>query len=525
MSANDRDKQHRATSASVNDNDASSNKSEKDVVSPSAAATSTAKPKTAQADVAELPGQSLPVKPHWYRSTFFNATVLGIASLCSPGIWGAMNSLGAGGQSSPAVVNAANAMTFVLMIFTSWGTSSLINLTSVPIALAIGTSGYSIYAAGLYLSSKTAGQVTWLVLVGAAACGVSAGFFWSTEGAVILSYPERNRIGRYVSYWLMFRVLGQLLGGAINLGLNAQNGQKGMVSTQTYAVFIALQCLAPFVALTLSRPEKVQRHDGTRVVLNLRGSVRSELLAVWRLLCQRRVAMLLPMIWQTTFSESLTGTYAVLYFTVRSRALGSFLSAIVASLGNYALGFFLDWRKISINRRSKWAFAAVYGMQGGWWIFAIVLMRRLHDNPPERGFDWSNQSGFSVHFALYIMLQLGFNLMYELTYWTVAGINDDGGETVRLASIVRGVESAGQALSYGINSTSWRLDAVAGLNTGFYAVCLVPAGMVISKIGLLQDGTRLFEPLVKTDEGLGADGQNAEAGSKKGELGELAAQG
>lgn len=86
------------------------------------------------------------------------------------------------------------------------------------------------------------------------------------------------------------------------------------------------------------------------------------------------------------------------------------------------------------------------------------------------------------------MLQLGFNQMYELTYWLVSAINKDGSEIVRLASIVRGVESAGQALSYGINATSWRLDAVAGLNFGLYSLCLAPAWMVIRKVG---EGGRL----------------------------------
>ena len=82
------------------------------------------------------------------------------------------------------------------------------------------------------------------------------------------------------------------------------------------------------------------------------------------------------------------------------------------------------------------------------------------------------------------MLQLGFNLMYEFTYFIVSAINDDdGGQTVRLASIVRGVESAGQALSYGINATSWRLDAVAGLNFGLYGLCLLPAWVVVRGVG------------------------------------------
>lgn len=42
-------------------------------------------------------------KRSWYRSTFTQATILGICSFCAPGLWGAMSSLGAGGQNSPSV--------------------------------------------------------------------------------------------------------------------------------------------------------------------------------------------------------------------------------------------------------------------------------------------------------------------------------------------------------------------------------------------------------------------------------------
>lgn len=42
-------------------------------------------------------------KRSWYRSTFTQMTILGICSFLAPGLWGAMNSLGAGGQSSPGV--------------------------------------------------------------------------------------------------------------------------------------------------------------------------------------------------------------------------------------------------------------------------------------------------------------------------------------------------------------------------------------------------------------------------------------
>ena len=44
----------------------------------------------------------------------FNAWVIGAVGFLAPGLWNAMNSLGAGGAQKPFLVNAANALVFGL---------------------------------------------------------------------------------------------------------------------------------------------------------------------------------------------------------------------------------------------------------------------------------------------------------------------------------------------------------------------------------------------------------------------------
>lgn len=50
----------------------------------------------------------------------------------------------------------------------------------------------------------------WFVLFGAALCGISAGIFWSVEGAIILGYPEASKRGMYLAVWLAFKSGGQV---------------------------------------------------------------------------------------------------------------------------------------------------------------------------------------------------------------------------------------------------------------------------------------------------------------------------
>lgn len=40
----------------------------------------------------------------WYRGVFFQATVVGLCAFAAPGLWNAMQSVGAGGQQTPYLV-------------------------------------------------------------------------------------------------------------------------------------------------------------------------------------------------------------------------------------------------------------------------------------------------------------------------------------------------------------------------------------------------------------------------------------
>lgn len=75
----------------------------------------------------------------WYRSTFYNITILGLCNFAAPGIWSAMNSLGAGGTASPHLTNSANALTFCLMVLSCFFSSTLVHYIGIKGALIFGT--------------------------------------------------------------------------------------------------------------------------------------------------------------------------------------------------------------------------------------------------------------------------------------------------------------------------------------------------------------------------------------------------
>lgn len=301
----------------------------------------------------ELPGA--PIKRTWYRTTLFNAFVIGVVGFMAPGLWNAMNQLGAGGAQEPFLVNAANALVFALMGFLCLFGGPIANRIGLAWTLLLGAVGYPIYSAGLYTNNRY-GNV-WFVLVGAVACGISAGLFWASEGAIALGYPEPGKRGRYMNIWLIFRTGGPLLGGAIVLAMNndAESKVKGKVGYSTYLVFIALQCVATPVALLLSPPEKVQRADGSKVVMEARTSFKEELKALWKSSKNRHVILLLPVFWAAYFNQY-SGNFQTYYFGVRARALIGFVSNFGTLLSSQLISMWLDNKRFSVKKRIEYGY-------------------------------------------------------------------------------------------------------------------------------------------------------------------------
>jgi|SRR5690242_5236574 len=89
-------------------------------------------------------------KRKWYRGTLFNAFVIGGVGFLAPGLWNAMNDLGAGGALDPFLVNAANALVFGIMGFFCLFGGPIANRIGFANTLFLGAIGYPIYSAGLY---------------------------------------------------------------------------------------------------------------------------------------------------------------------------------------------------------------------------------------------------------------------------------------------------------------------------------------------------------------------------------------
>ncbi|KAL1659692.1 major facilitator superfamily domain-containing protein [Schizophyllum commune] len=417
----------------------------------------------------------------WYRSSYYNAIILGLCNFCAPGLWGAMNSLGAGGAQSPYLVNTANALIFCLMVVSASLSSSLVNLVGIKITLILGTLGYAPYAAGLYVNNRFGTE--WFVLFGAALCGLAAGTFWMAEAAVALSYPEPERQGKFLGLWLSFRIGGQVVGGAINLGINAKRNEAGSVSYTVYLIFIALQCLAPVAGFFLTKPENVQRTDGAIVNLQSKHSAWTEFKLVYKLFTRPK-SVFFTYISCTSIlllSCRTSLTPFIVWFTVRSRALGSFVSGLAAALAGNLMGRLLDNEKWSLRFRARASFFITATLQGA--LLAWNVGNSYHYIRTKPSYDWVD-AGFGNGFAVFVLQVANFQICYMTLFWICGEIAETPEEVVRIAGLLRATESASQAVSYGLSSVpSFANIGGAALNLGMWGVAVVPGWLIIRQIG------------------------------------------
>ena len=124
----------------------------------------------------------------FYRSCLFQIIIVGLVAFCEPGIWTALNNLGAGGNAS--VREAWNSKMSV-GCFLAGGVT---NKITAKWTLCLGAAFYTPYAAGLYCNNRYGNE--WFLLLGAALCGIGASLLWASEAAIAVGYPEEERRGR-----------------------------------------------------------------------------------------------------------------------------------------------------------------------------------------------------------------------------------------------------------------------------------------------------------------------------------------
>ncbi|WWC69811.1 uncharacterized protein I206_103754 [Kwoniella pini CBS 10737] len=421
-----------------------------------------------------------PKRLRWFRGTLFQMFLFGLLSFSGPAMSDAIDNLGGGGLATPYTANAANSANYATACAMTLFGGPLINKMGIKWSCIIAATFFPIQGASYYVNSKYGTQ--WFVIFVGAIGGFFGGLLYVAESTAMLSYPQPHQRGKYIGIWVSMRNSGQLLGGAISLGVNVKTAGVGAVSITTYLIFIVLECLGLPGALLLSPTSKVRQTDGRPVPLAAPQSWKIETKLLLKHIVHKRTLLMFFPAFYSFFYGGVYTTYLSLHFSVRARALSSFLYPLVTIMLCTAFGRLIDNKRWSQKTRAWIGFAFWAVPQAAVFIWTAILYAQFEKHNL-KGIDYTNNTAdwFRCYLPYLIIQSTGYACQLYL-YWLLGCFSSDVKSSARTGGLFRCFETAGQAISHGINSRTSDKRVPLYINIGIYCLMVPTLTMLIRMV-------------------------------------------
>ncbi|KAK5957226.1 hypothetical protein OHC33_001597 [Knufia fluminis] len=442
-----------------------------------------------------------PVTIPAYATPQFQIVFVAMVCFLCPGMFNAVNGLGAAGQVSATDINNANTALNATFSAVGFFCGSICNRLGLRLTLGLGGFGYFFYVASIlsYNHNQNAG---FLIFAGAL-LGVCAGMLWSAQGAVMMSYPSEREKGRYISrFWAIFN-FGGVIGALIPLGQN-MHSTAGKVNDGTYIAFMILMAAGFVLACFLCDPKLVRRDDGTGIILMKNPSWKSEILGLLEVLkTDFYIIGLFPLF----FASNWFYTYHfqdvnLPYFNLRTRSLNNVLYWGMQIIGAFLVGYLLDIGKLSRPMRAKCALAGLLiltmAIWGGGYAFQKQYTREstLLDED-HVGYDFKDSKYIA---GMFMYMFYGFyDAAWQVTaYWLMASLTNNSRKLACFAGFYKGIQSAGAAIASNIDARQVPFMTQFAINWGMLAGSVLIAAPIVIKY--VRNTVPIEEDLKFSDE-------------------------
>jgi hypothetical protein len=266
----------------------------------------------------------------------------------------------------------------------------------------------------------------------------------------MMAYPGEQEKGRFVSiFWTIFN-LGGVLGSLIPLGMNLTNGGHGGVSTATYTVFVVIMGVGTVLCVLIAPPAKVVRKDGSTVEVHANLGWKEEVKGVLRVVSEWRILALIPAFLASNWFYAYQFGLNAIYFDIQTRALNGVVYWASQILASIMLGFLLDYKGLPRRTRGLIGLAVTACVTMGVWAGGLAFQLTF-DRSFSTPINWTDP-GFGGPFFLYLMYGFTDALYQSYLYWLMGAMSNDSNTLARYAGFYKAVQSAGGAISFGIDA-------------------------------------------------------------------------
>ncbi|KAF5603383.1 major facilitator superfamily transporter [Fusarium pseudocircinatum] len=365
----------------------------------------------------------------------------------------AISNLGGGGLSAPYLANLATPLNYTTGCLITLFGGPLINKFGIKWSCIIAAVGMPLSGSAYYICAKY--RVNRYLIFAKILTGFTYGFLYVAESTAMLSYPLADDRGFYLGVWSAMRNSGSVIGGAINFSNKHSDSKAGGVAWSTYLVFVAFECTGLVWASLLSPTKRARRLDGSEVSVSERGSWKQEFAALWKHLQRRKPCSRLYL--PSTPSSVAEPWVPICHCT----------SQFVHE--HYLLFSFVSTQSTNPKRRMiTWCYASATFS-----IIEVVAFGKLPDRTR-----WSQIKRAWISFACWFLPQAACIIWIGVEYakfgrgklenawttkrmllldplslyWILGTFSTDAGSSARSGGLLRAFETAGQTVSYAINS-------------------------------------------------------------------------
>jgi hypothetical protein len=147
------------------------------------------------------------------------------------------------------------------------------------------------------------------------------------------------------------------------------------------------------------------------------------------------------------------------------------MNAVVGTFATWLGGSLVDlpWHK-SRKVRAITTFILIAVLNSATWIWAVVIQDEYRQTKPV--LDWADQRAFGRGFGLFLFERISLGIVENYIYWCIGNLSDSPGDQIRYSSLLRGIETAGVAVGFGVQAVPTALIVTAGINFGLWFLAL-----------------------------------------------------
>ncbi|OLY78462.1 UNC93-like protein 2 [Smittium mucronatum] len=385
-----------------------------------------------------------------YRSSFFQIIMVGFICFCVPGMFNALNAMGGGGQVDATTGSKANtALYTTFSVFGLLG-GGIVNILGIRVTMFFSALTYALYSGSyIYLNDTGIGSFT---IAAGAILGIGAGVLWAGQGMIMTSYPLEHEKGNYIFiFWSIFN-LGAVIGSIIPTAINSPDPS---LPNSGYIAFLVIEVFGSCLAFALAPPSTVVRSDGSAVIISKQDNVFGEFVEIIKLFANPKMLSLFFLSFSSNYFYTYQfNLYNSAHYTVNSRGFNNIFYWGSQMIGAYVYSLLLDSKR-SRKSRAYIATTSVFILFNAIWVWTIFQHRNF--GPVRDGTEHLYNfritgSKYAGSVILYALMGFCDSAWQSLAYWLIGSFSNDSTILSRYVGFYKGVQSAGAAVSWGIDS-------------------------------------------------------------------------